>query len=300
MIEADSLFGQINNAVLDLQASELQSFERPLKNLARLLNDASLEEVNHDLVEGLDLKTFLEESEQTGGSFVGSQTLAWPEDQRAYLGLAWQLLQDLGSNPDKALDFGHTFFYSGRKIIAGLHSMVRQLIIPFVRDYKSYVVAYNRPRSRFVVERSNRIFIVHGHDGEARESVARFIERLGLVPVVLHEQANRGRTIIEKVEANSDVGFAIVLLTPDDEGKMKDAAALEPRARQNVLLELGYFLGRLGRERVCALKKGLVEIPSDFAGVVWEPMTDSPGWKQSIGKELEAAGYAIDWNKVMV
>lgn len=148
------------------------------------------------------------------------------------------------------------------------------------------------------VRNLTKIFVVHGHDGEARESAARFLSGLGFVPIILHEQANLGRTVIEKVEANSDVGFAVVLLTPDDEGCAK-GGTLEPRARQNVLLELGYFLGRLGRDRVCALKRGKVEIPSDFAGAVWQDMDSGGGWKQALGRELQAAGYKIDWNKVM-
>jgi hypothetical protein len=299
MTAVGSLFDEINNAVLDIQASQPQSYERPLRKLARLLNDASLDDINRELTEGLDLQTFIDEGRRSGGSFVGSQTLQWPDDQRAYLGLAWQLLQSFGSDPSSALDFGHHFFYSGNKIIAGLHAMVRQLIIPFVRDYKAYVLATHRPRIRPVITQSNRIFIVHGHDGEAREAVARFIERLGFESVILHEQANQGRTIIEKVEANNDVGFAIVLLTPDDEGKTNGDDKLQPRVRQNVLLELGYFMALLGRNRVCALKKGTVDIPSDFAGVVWEAMDSGSGWKQSLGKELAAAGYTIDWNKIM-
>lgn len=145
--------------------------------------------------------------------------------------------------------------------------------------------------------RSDRVFVVHGHDEGARESVARFLEKLGLEPVILHEQANRGRTVIEKIEGHRDVGFAVVLLTPDDQGCVK-GGELEPRARQNVLLELGYFLGYLGRDRVCALKRGLVEIPSDFAGVVWTSMNDE-SWKQALSRELQDAGYEIDWNKVM-
>lgn len=143
------------------------------------------------------------------------------------------------------------------------------------------------------------VFIVHGHDEGAREMVARFLERIGFKAVILHEQANRGRTVIEKVEANSEVGFAIVLLTPDDEGRKAGDSDFEPRARQNVLLELGYFIGRLGRENVCALKRGNVEIPSDFAGIVWEDMDGSGGWRQGLGRELQAAGHEIDWNKVM-
>lgn len=145
---------------------------------------------------------------------------------------------------------------------------------------------------------TNRVFVVHGHDGEAREAVARFLEMIGFDPVILHEQANRSRTIIEKIEANHEVSFAVILLTPDDEGCAKGGTP-EPRARQNVLLELGYFMAHLGRENVCALKRGQVEIPSDFAGVVWEPMDDNGGWRASLARELEAAGHSIDWNKVM-
>lgn len=144
---------------------------------------------------------------------------------------------------------------------------------------------------------SKRIFIVHGHDDAAREKVARFLLQVGLEPVILHEQANRGGTVIEKIEANSDVGFAVVLLTPDDFGGANGNAP-EPRVRQNVLLELGYFLRHLGRKRVCVLKSGAVEIPSDFAGVVWEPM-DGNGWKLALGRELDVAGYDIDFNKIM-
>jgi len=141
---------------------------------------------------------------------------------------------------------------------------------------------------------SRKIFLVHGHDEGARETVARFLERIGFEAIILHEQANRGRTIIEKVVAHGDVGFAVVLLTPDDEGCKKGEAA-KPRARQNVVLELGYFVGRLGRERVCALRRGDVELPSDFGGVVYEPFDEGGGWRKALGRELEAAGFEIDW-----
>ena len=146
---------------------------------------------------------------------------------------------------------------------------------------------------------SRKVFVVHGHDGEAREVVARFLSGIGFEPIILHEQANLGRSVIEKVEANAEVGFAVVLLTPDDLGRAKSADDLEPRARQNVLLELGYFLAKLGRGKVCALKRGIVEIPSDFAGVVWEELDDAGAWKQKLARELKAVGYQIDWNLVM-
>ncbi len=143
-----------------------------------------------------------------------------------------------------------------------------------------------------------KVFVVHGHDEGARESIARFLEKIGFEAIILHEQASQGRTVIEKVVAHGNVGFAVVLLTPDDEGCAKGGTPM-PRARQNVLIELGYFIGHLGRKHVCALKRGDVEIPSDFGGVVYETFDASGGWKQALGKELKAAGYEIDWNKVM-
>jgi predicted nucleotide-binding protein len=144
--------------------------------------------------------------------------------------------------------------------------------------------------------RSGKVFIVHGHAG-TEQAVARFLGRLGLEAVILHERPNQGRTIVEKFEAHSDVGFAVVLLTPDDVGRTKDGE-LRPRARQNVVLELGYFIGKLGRSHVCALKQGDIELPSDILGVLWESLDDHGGWQLKLAKELQAAGYEVDLNKV--
>ena len=143
------------------------------------------------------------------------------------------------------------------------------------------------------------IFVIHGRDNEAKETVARFLENLSLAPVILHEQANLGRTIIEKFEQHAQVGFAVALLTPDDVGALKgDEKNLKPRARQNVVFELGYFLGLLGRERVCALTKGNVEIPSDYDGVVYISLDDG-GWKMKLIKELKNVGFDVDANKAL-
>jgi predicted nucleotide-binding protein len=159
-------------------------------------------------------------------------------------------------------------------------------------------VVLDRATSATSLNESRKVFVVHGREDGPREAVARFLERIGFEAVILHEKANQGRTVIEKIEAHSDVGFAVVLLTPDDEGCLKGDAQ-QPRARQNVLLELGYFLGKLSRGRVCTLKVGEVEIPSDWVGVVDEPFDSGGGWKQTLARELQAAGYEIDWNKVM-
>ena len=145
------------------------------------------------------------------------------------------------------------------------------------------------------------VFVVYGHDDAAEQEVARFISKCGLTPVILHEKASGGRTVIEKLEYYSDVSFAVVLLTPDDKGGTADSAPdeLRPRARQNVIAELFYFIGKLGRANVCALKKGEIEIPSDIGGVVYTPMDTGVGWKTSLIRELEAAGHHVDWRKAL-
>lgn len=148
---------------------------------------------------------------------------------------------------------------------------------------------------------ARRVFLVHGRDEAVLQSTARFIAQLGLAPIILHEQPNQGRTIIEKFTDHSEVGFAVVLLTPDDKGGLKDAPpeSLQPRARQNVILELGFFLGRLGRARVCALYAAGVEIPSDYSGVLFVSLDPAGQWKFEIAKELKAAGLPVDLNKVI-
>ena len=292
------LFKRINNAVLDLQATDLQGYERPLLELTRLLEHPDLAAANAALTDGLDLDAFLTESEATQGGMVGSARLLWPPEREKQLGLILLLMQRWAKNPHGIIDFGHTFFYGGSKIVTNIHSVVRQVIIPFQRDYKAFVEARGAPMPGLVQTTSDKVFVVHGHDEGAREMVARFLERLGLVAVILHEQANQGRTVIEKVEAHGDVAFAVVILTPDDEGRTKGAADLRPRARQNVLLELGYFIGRLGRASVCALKRDDPELPTDFAGVVWTAMDDG-GWRMDLARELKAAGFNVDLNKAV-
>ena len=144
------------------------------------------------------------------------------------------------------------------------------------------------------------VFLVHGHDEASKEAVSRFIEKLGFKAVVLHEQPNAGRTIIEKFEDYSNVGFAIVLLTPDDIGAARDKATEgKPRARQNVILELGYFIAKLGRERVCALYKEEVELPSDIYGLLYVSLDTAGAWRLSLAKEMKHAGFPLDMNKAI-
>ena len=144
---------------------------------------------------------------------------------------------------------------------------------------------------------TRRVFVVHGRDEAAKEAVARFLTKLDLEPIILHERPNQGRTVIEKFEGSADVDFAVVLLTPDDIGQPADRSdEPKPRARQNVIFELGYFVGRLGRSRVCALHKGGVEILSDYDGVLYVSMADPQSWKPLLAREIKAGGIDVDIN----
>jgi predicted nucleotide-binding protein len=146
----------------------------------------------------------------------------------------------------------------------------------------------------------NSVFLVHGRDEYTKIIAARFLEKLGLNVVILHEQPDKGRTVIEKLIDHSAVMYAVVLLTADDiGGLMSEQHTLSPRARQNVIFEMGFFIGKLGRNRVCALHKG-VELPSDLHGLLYISMDDPMGqWQLSLARELREAGFAIDLNKML-
>jgi predicted nucleotide-binding protein len=144
----------------------------------------------------------------------------------------------------------------------------------------------------------SKVFVVHGHDTAPKEAVARFIAQLGLEAVILHEQPNRGKTILEKFETHgNDVAFAVVLLSPDDIGGA-ESGEQHPRPRQNVVFELGYFFGKLGRDRVAALVPAAVERPTDIDGLVY---IDGSGdaWKWELAREFKAAGLPVDVNKAL-
>ena len=146
----------------------------------------------------------------------------------------------------------------------------------------------------------NDVFIVHGHHEALKQQVARTVDRLtGAAPIILHEQPDGGRTIIEKFETYAgDVGFAVVLLTADDRGGSASTDELRARARQNVVFELGYFIGRLGRSRVTVLYEGGVELPSDMSGVLYTPADDAGAWHLKLAREMKAAGIPVDLNKL--
>lgn len=149
--------------------------------------------------------------------------------------------------------------------------------------------------------KNNSVFIVHGQDEATKHTVARYLEKLGVHPVILQEQINRGMSLIEKFEDYAArAGFAVILMTPDDFGyAVANEAQKKHRARQNVVLELGYFFAKLGREKTIVLIKGDIELPSDVMGIVYEIMDNGEGWKLKLARELREAGFDVDMNQAL-
>ena len=153
-----------------------------------------------------------------------------------------------------------------------------------------------------VMVQNRKIFVVYGHDDIARTQLEALLRRWDLEPIILDQVASGGQTIIEKLEEyGSDVGYAIVLATPDDDGKAKSEAAYKSRVRQNVVLELGMFLAKLGRERVAILLKEAADFekPSDIQGLVYIPFQNRvEEVALSLIRELSRQGYKIDTTRI--
>lgn len=150
--------------------------------------------------------------------------------------------------------------------------------------------------------KNRKIFVVYGHDEIARTQLEALLRRWNLEPIILDQKASGGQTIIEKLEEYSaDIGYAIVLATPDDDGKAKSEAEYKSRARQNVVLELGMFLAKLGRKRVAILLKENTnfEKPSDIQGLVYisfQRKVDEVAVR--LIKELDQQGYKIETSRI--
>lgn len=158
------------------------------------------------------------------------------------------------------------------------------------------IVDANPEKENTKVEKVNgtKVFIIHGHDELLKAQVQLLLSRAGVSNIVLHEQADRGRTIIDKlIEESRDANYAIALLCPDD--IMGDGTQ---RARQNVIMEIGYFMGKLGKERIRLVKKGDTEIPSDLQGILYENYDEAGAWKMKIAKELIAVGIFVDFEAI--
>jgi predicted nucleotide-binding protein len=197
--------------------------------------------------------------------------------------------------------------------IAALRGYIEELVLGATPQTagaaeKPSVFVENRPLSvptetRDVSGLSKKVFIVHGHDGELKEATARLVAQLGLEPVILHERARQGRTIIENFSIQAkESAFAIVLLTADDvgsDGTIAKHSPLRARARQNVVFEMGFFFSSLGRDRVCAVYEEGIELPSDLGGILYVQY-DRPGkWRIDVAKEIKVAGHDVDLNRIL-
>ncbi len=217
-----------------------------------------------------------------------------------------QQLKDFDSALKPYSDESETYKVGKADVFKKVSPKVAALLEIMIEEVEDYWDEDARPlKTNDPVENSSRspqgknVFIIHGHDTGTKEEVARFISKLGLNPIILHEQANQGKTVIEKFEQHADVSFAIALLTPDDVGASNtDRDHLRSRPRQNVLFEFGYFIGKLGRRFVCGLIKGDVEIPSDYSGVLYIHFDTFGAWRLNLVKELRAAGLEVDVNAV--
>ena len=212
-------------------------------------------------------------------------------------------------NTNHVMLYAGQYFFAGgetprHEVVAGYKEGIAsaianfQALVDYLTEESGERAGADHPDER-KAPTGNKIFIVHGHDEAAKQEVARFVERLGLDAVVLHEKANEGQTIIEKFEKYAgEARFAIVLLTPDDIGYVAGKAdQARSRARQNVILELGFFAGKLGRKHVVALNKG-VEIPTDLSGVLYVDLDARGAWKLAIALEMTAAGINVDLNRL--
>lgn len=194
----------------------------------------------------------------------------------------------------------YSFFRYSREIVSRDEQYTKDITDEILEEAQNSLnTAISELKKEIPIYSNHKVFIVHGRDTLLRTQVENVLRALGLEPIILQEQANIGKTIIEKIEECTDVGFGIVLYTPCDEGRLKsEDGELKPRARQNVVLEHGYLMAKLGRERVCCLVSKNVEFPSDIQGIGYIPANDIDQWKYKIAKELKAAGFDIDMNKL--
>lgn len=200
--------------------------------------------------------------------------------------------------PDEHLyreeEFKKDWLLSKQKLINLLATMLKEIEL-----FGLFTATGIQPVSREV---SKRVFISHGHDAEMKEEARAFITKVGLEPVVLDERPNEGRTVIEKLEHYSAVSFAVILFSPDDfaYSRRHSPSEIKSRVRQNVVLELGYFVAKLGRKNVAVLlKKGKrIEKPSMFEGMMYVAYDDLGAWRHSLAVELQASGHEIDTSRL--
>lgn len=184
-----------------------------------------------------------------------------------------------------------TALFDGQKISDSIHKM-NSTLGGYLAEALNDIINANPEIDNVAPQKTigNTVFIIHGHDNELKVQLQLLLKVAGVNNFVLHEQPDKGRTIIEKlVQETESSGYAVALLTPDD---LLDNG--NNRARQNVILELGYFLGKIGKERVRIIVRDDVEIPTDLQGVLYEKYDASGAWKMKLLKEIQAVGIYVD------
>lgn len=245
------------------------------------------------------LQSIIEEAKQLKDANVtsdNSQFQAWKNKATRFL------IKQYGEQSQEYIQFQKTpfslyFIFSSTTetdYIAACKKGLEKTILIF-NNYLEELKDDNAAGSEAVNYDFSKVFIVHGHDSTLKESVARLVDKQPKIDaIILSEQRNRGKTLIEKLEKHSDVGGAICLFSADDVGREKDEKRGKPRARQNVVFEAGYFMGKLGRDHIIIIADKAVELPSDLNGILY---TDKENWKHDVLAELEEMGYDIDFSK---
>jgi predicted nucleotide-binding protein len=188
----------------------------------------------------------------------------------------------------------------GRKI-ADILSRASRDILEVYKKNKTHADAKPKEKQHNgVIDRSQeKVFLICRSEEPFRHQVARFLEKLGLIPIVLVEQPGEGRTFIEKLEDYSDIAHAVVLSTPDDLGRTTKGGSTLHSTTQNIIFELGYFLGKCGRGKVSVLCDKNVEFPSNYSGVECIELNNGENWKLKLAGELRKSGLSIDLNAVV-
>jgi len=253
------------------------------------LDNPSLDEIETRIVRPFLLK----EDIQFNGYFLTNK-----EIKRITLKETQKTTQELSKHENDNMRSGIIMYVSPSDIV-GYTKYTKDITTIVFDRVKSTLPQTIMQHESMKVQDLTSVFIVHGRDDLAKTEVARFIEKLGFSAVILHEQPSLGKTIIEKIEEYTNVGFALILYTPCDVGGLAGEETQKPRARQNVVFEHGYLIGKLGRQNVCALVKGDTEFPSDINGVVYYPIDTHGAWKLLVAKELRNVGYTVDMNKII-
>ena len=228
---------------------------------------------------------------ETGATISDPRFKAWKTDVKSFFA------SEYGKESSQYLDF-KTMMYDSPKAAGydGENVILRNEMETTVIILQDCLNEIEEEGETMTATDFRKVFIVHGHDGELKERVARTLEKLGIEAIILSERPSEGKTIIEKLEKHTDVGAGIVLLTCDDLGRAKEATDDNYRARQNVVFEYGYLMGRLGRSHVIMIREETVEKPSDLEGIVYSPKSN---WERDVIRELKAMGFSVDANKLL-